>query len=121
MGKNYKSCAFYNDVKKILNKKEKFSTVFPGVEFENPKISFSIDGASQQTYEKYRVGGHFERAFNNMSDLVNIKNDIAGIRTCVNTISGKVDKAITDSAKALPAWAVGIIGLLTAAVGWLLK
>ena len=55
------------------------------------------------------------------ADLINIKDDIAGIRTCVNTISGKVDKAITDSAKALPAWAVGIIGLLTAAVGWLLK
>ncbi|CAG0995522.1 MAG: radical SAM protein [Candidatus Methanoperedens sp.] len=40
------------------------------------EISFSIDGASQQTYEKYRVGGQFERAFNNMADLVNIKNKL---------------------------------------------
>lgn len=40
------------------------------------EISFSIDGALQQTYEKYRVGGKFEKAFNNMADFVNIKNKL---------------------------------------------
>lgn len=40
------------------------------------EMSFSIDGASQQTYEKYRVGGRFERAFNNMADIVELKNNV---------------------------------------------
>lgn len=40
------------------------------------EMSFSIDGASQQTYEKYRLGGRFESAFNNMTDLVNLKNKL---------------------------------------------
>ena len=30
------------------------------------RIHFSIDGASQETYAKYRVGGSFEKAFKNM-------------------------------------------------------
>jgi len=35
------------------------------------RINFSIDGASQETYGKYRVGGSFEKAFNNMAVLNN--------------------------------------------------
>lgn len=33
-------------------------------------VKFSIDGASQETYEKYRVGGDFSLAYQNMADLV---------------------------------------------------
>lgn len=33
------------------------------------ELFFSIDGTCQETYEKYRVGGDFEKAFNNMTDL----------------------------------------------------
>ena len=36
-------------------------------------ISFSIDGASQKTYGRYRVGGKFETAFKNMIDLLSLK------------------------------------------------
>lgn len=35
------------------------------------RINFSIDGASQETYGKYRIGGSFEKAFNNMTVLNN--------------------------------------------------
>ena len=36
-------------------------------------IKVSLDGASEQTYAKYRVGGHFQQVFNNLKALVEIK------------------------------------------------
>lgn len=35
-------------------------------------IRFSVDGASQETYEKNRVGGNFEKVYKNMEDIVQI-------------------------------------------------
>ena len=37
------------------------------------QIYASIDGASQESYEKYRVGGDFNRAVNNVRQIVNAK------------------------------------------------
>ena len=38
------------------------------------KITFSIDGASQETYAHYRRGGDFERAIENLGKLICLKN-----------------------------------------------
>jgi len=38
-------------------------------------ISFSIDGASQNTYRKYRIGGQFDTAFNNMTAILNYRKE----------------------------------------------
>jgi sulfatase maturation enzyme AslB (radical SAM superfamily) len=38
-------------------------------------ISFSIDGASQNTYSKYRIGGQFDIAFKNMTAIINYKKE----------------------------------------------
>ncbi len=40
------------------------------------KLTFSIDGASQETYEKYRVNGNFNMAIENMKLLVNAKRKL---------------------------------------------
>jgi len=34
------------------------------------QILFSIDGATQRSYQKYRVGGDFQKAFENMASLI---------------------------------------------------
>ena len=39
-------------------------------------LSASIDGASQKTYEKYRVGGKIDRAFNNLKKVVYAKRKL---------------------------------------------
>ena len=41
-------------------------------------ISFSIDGASQETYEKYRVWGNFETAFANLLEFKRLRDAHAG-------------------------------------------
>ena len=44
----------------ILNNKDKFATVFPDVEFSNPRITFSIDGSGEifSTTKNEIVGEH---------------------------------------------------------------
>jgi len=37
-------------------------------------VKFSIDGASQETYAQYRVGGEFQQAYDNMAALVKERN-----------------------------------------------
>lgn len=37
------------------------------------KIIFAIDGLCQETYQKYRVGGDFMKAFRNLCDCIDIK------------------------------------------------
>jgi MoaA/NifB/PqqE/SkfB family radical SAM enzyme len=37
-------------------------------------VKFSIDGASQETYTKYRVGGIFKEVYGNMAGLVRTRN-----------------------------------------------
>jgi MoaA/NifB/PqqE/SkfB family radical SAM enzyme len=36
-------------------------------------ITVSLDGASEETYVKYRVGGHFQKVFGNLKTLVEIR------------------------------------------------
>jgi len=40
------------------------------------KIIFSIDGLTQETYEKFRKGGNYKKAFNNLRKLVELKNKL---------------------------------------------
>ncbi|MBN1354809.1 radical SAM protein [bacterium] len=40
------------------------------------EIGCSIDGATENTYRKYRIGGDFNRAMNNMKRLVNRKREL---------------------------------------------
>ncbi len=40
------------------------------------KITFSIDGASSETYIKYRNGGDFQKALYNMKNLVKLRNSL---------------------------------------------
>jgi radical SAM protein with 4Fe4S-binding SPASM domain len=37
-------------------------------------VKFSIDGASQETFEKYRIGGDFQKAYENMAGLIRERN-----------------------------------------------
>jgi wyosine [tRNA(Phe)-imidazoG37] synthetase (radical SAM superfamily) len=39
------------------------------------KISFSIDGASEESYGKYRRGGNFPKALSNMKNLIRLRNE----------------------------------------------
>jgi len=41
------------------------------------RIIFSIDGASQESYGKYRVGGNFDKAFRNMTEFSKYKKSYA--------------------------------------------
>ena len=43
-------------------------------------VKFSIDGASQETYEKYRVGGIFQEVYENMASLVRMKKSMGAHR-----------------------------------------
>jgi radical SAM protein with 4Fe4S-binding SPASM domain len=43
------------------------------------RIAASIDGASQQTYERYRVGGNLERALRNLRQLASAKKRAASV------------------------------------------
>ncbi len=36
-------------------------------------ITVSLDGAGEETYVRYRVGGHFQQVFDNLKDLIEIK------------------------------------------------
>lgn len=40
------------------------------------KITFSIDGASSETYIKYQIGGDFKKALFNMKNLVKLRNSM---------------------------------------------
>jgi len=40
------------------------------------KIIVSIDGATQEVYEKYRVGGSLNKAIEGINELVNVKNKL---------------------------------------------
>lgn len=39
------------------------------------KITFSIDGANKESYEKYRRGGNFSKALSNMKNLIRLRNE----------------------------------------------
>ena len=39
-------------------------------------ISFSIDGASNETYKKYRIGGDFEKVVRNVSYFIDLKRKL---------------------------------------------
>ncbi len=43
------------------------------VKYQFKKITFSIDGASQETYEKYRVNGNFDTVISNIKKLNEFK------------------------------------------------
>ena len=56
----------------MLNKKLSKQLVGCGLDY----ISFSIDGASEETYKKYRVGGDFNKLIKNISEFIEIKKDL---------------------------------------------
>lgn len=39
-------------------------------------LVLSIDGASQESYEKYRYGGNFETVMNNLKELISLKKEL---------------------------------------------
>ncbi|MCG6550772.1 MAG: radical SAM protein [Candidatus Magnetominusculus sp. LBB02] len=57
----------------LLDTKEKQQIVANTVD----QIVFSIDGSSEVSYIQYREGGNFEKAFNNMASLADIKRQAA--------------------------------------------
>ncbi len=38
------------------------------------ELTFSIDGSSQESYERYRIGGNFDKALNNLKFLIKERN-----------------------------------------------
>jgi len=44
------------------------------------EIGCSIDGVTEQTYSKYRVGGDFDTAFNNMIRLIKTRNTLGLVK-----------------------------------------
>ena len=55
-----------------LTKEQALQTVQSGMR----RIIISMDGTDQQTYEKYRVGGHFEQVINGIENLVEAKKKL---------------------------------------------
>jgi len=47
-------------------------------------ISFSIDGATKETYEQVRIGANFERVTKNVRRLAEIKKELGSGRPCMN-------------------------------------
>ena len=45
------------------------------VDYEFRFLSFSIDGASQDSYSKYRIGGDFDRVISNVKKLLQYKKE----------------------------------------------
>jgi MoaA/NifB/PqqE/SkfB family radical SAM enzyme len=52
------------------------SLVDAGVDY----VKFSIDGACQESYKKYRVGGQFQKAYDNMISLIRKRNEAGADR-----------------------------------------
>lgn len=44
------------------------------VKYKFDSITVSLDGASQETYEKYRIGGNYETVINNIKKIIYYKN-----------------------------------------------
>ena len=55
----------------LLNEKLSREIVAAGLDV----MRFSVDGATQEVYELNRVGGNFETVYQNMADMVRIKNE----------------------------------------------
>lgn len=72
-----------------------------------------------------RVFGHIETYNREMGGVLtsirNIEKGMGDMCASIKAVEKKVDNAITNSSKALPPWAVAIIGLLMGGVGWLAK
>jgi len=47
------------------------------------KIIFSVDGVSQETYEKYRVGGSLEKTIDGIRDIIGWKNELKSLTPLV--------------------------------------
>jgi radical SAM protein with 4Fe4S-binding SPASM domain len=56
----------------LLNKKLSKQLVESGLDY----ISFSIDGASEETYKKYRIGGDFNKLVKNIREFIEIKKNL---------------------------------------------
>ncbi len=48
------------------------------------EITFSIDGTDQETYEKYRCGGDFQKVLSNVSDMVRIRSRLGADLPFIN-------------------------------------
>lgn len=67
---------YFNTNGSLLNKEVSSWIVDSGLD----RISISIEGASADIYEKYRVGGNFEQVYKNVVNLKRIR-DRMGVRT----------------------------------------
>ena len=73
--------AFENSVSLEASMGVNFNTVTDNqlkalVEYQFSLISFSIDGASQQSYSRYRIGGDFDQVIENIKKLQSLKKDL---------------------------------------------
>lgn len=74
------SYAYEKDVKLEASMGVNFNTVSDEqiralVDYEFRYLSFSIDGASQETYSQYRIGGNFDQVITNIRKLINYKKE----------------------------------------------
>lgn len=66
------------------------------------QISISIDGASQESYEKYRVGGNLKKVLDNLKKLVKARNDHnSNLRIMWNFIVMKQNEHELDKARSM--------------------
>jgi len=56
----------------MLNKKLAKQLIESGLDY----INFSIDGASEETYKQYRIGGDFNKVVKNITEFVDIKRSL---------------------------------------------
>jgi radical SAM protein with 4Fe4S-binding SPASM domain len=56
----------------FLNEPTAISLIKSGLD----KLIISLDGADEETYEKYRIGGDFNRVVSNIRQLVELKNEM---------------------------------------------
>ncbi len=76
----------------ILNNKDKFAIVFPGVEFENPKINFSIGGNEEifSTTKNEIVNEHNHNLFKAWQIVLGISGMTAIMESYLKLIAEKV-------------------------------
>jgi hypothetical protein len=79
--KNYPHIYLYTSTNGLMLDQEKISRL---VQAGLDEITFSVDGADQRTYARYRQGGNFDKLLKNMAATVREKKKLGREVPCIN-------------------------------------
>ena len=68
------------------------------------KVLFSIDGASEETYESIRKGGSYKKAVENIKEFLHIRNSLNSKKPFVRVQMVKMDLNIHEVDRFMDIW-----------------